>query len=610
MARERLLEHLDRRFDDLENAQRTWRRKWRDMSTYVLPRTGRYLSTDLSSTPAGGSPDGSYGTNSRDDDYGGDLYGEIIDGTAGYAVQTVSSGLMGGVTNPSWRWFALEAPDIGRRTTSQERKWVAKVETMMREMFIKSNLYKVLPRVYEDLALYGTSAFGAFDDDRTDLRFEYYPVGSYLVQQNHKLVIDTFFRTHLQTLGQIVHEYCETEGEVDPVKLMNLSRAARDSWEEGRLDRKYQIIECILPSDPRAFLDQGTLTAKDINGIEYPYVHLIYQRSTEERNENSDTPRILHKGGFRQFPVMVPRWHVNPPDTYGHSPGETILGDAKQLQAMWKTMNMAMEKLVDPPMVAPSDLDEGQNLSMDAGQTIFVKGNPAKERDLVRPAYTFNPELGSFHAIIEDTRQKIRLYMYTDLFLSISQMDRDVTATQIRAMQDEKFAQLGPVMMTLDDDILKPLVSLAFARIVGLEEGQVPLVEPPPQGLLNVDLNARYTSLIAMALLGQIRENTHLFESFVADTAARQYNMGQMDTVADILDDDKVIRGYAKQMGIDPELLRSERHVEEIRAMRAQAQQAQMERAQVSQDIDDEAKLAKTGSIAEGLANQGGIVRP
>jgi hypothetical protein len=61
--------------------------------------------------------------------------------------------------------------------------------------------------------------------------------------------------------------------------------------------------------------------------------------------------------GFDEFPVMVSRWSVTGGDSWGSdSPGWIAIGDVKQLQQGEKTGAQAIEKMVKPPMIAPTNM--------------------------------------------------------------------------------------------------------------------------------------------------------------------------------------------------------------------------------------------------------------
>ena len=80
-----------RRLADLNLIREPRFKHWQDISRYILPYAGRYLSTQ------------------RDVD--ANRYQDIIDETAIHAIQTLEAGMMTLRTNPMVPWFRSQTPD-------------------------------------------------------------------------------------------------------------------------------------------------------------------------------------------------------------------------------------------------------------------------------------------------------------------------------------------------------------------------------------------------------------------------------------------------------------------------------------------------------------------
>ena len=75
--------------------------------------------------------------------------------------------------------------------------------------------------------------------------------------------------------------------------------------------------------------------------------------------------------GFRNFPVFSARWYTNSEDAWGRGWAMDALGDARALQLQQRRKAQAIDKLVDPPMVADAAL-RNQRTSMLAGDVTFI----------------------------------------------------------------------------------------------------------------------------------------------------------------------------------------------------------------------------------------------
>ena len=593
---------VERDFEYSKEERRTWDPQWLECSDYILPRTSRFLRS--------GGEAGSV----EDDNYGGKINSKIINGIAGHAVNTLSSGIMSGITNPSRRWFALDMFESQRKATKEEKIWISQLEKFIRDAFHDSNLYKLLPRVYEDLAIYGTSALGMFDGEGTHFRFEHYPVGSYWLRQDKYYKPNRFHRIQLKTLEQLIEEFClDLSGNLDKGKFSLLTEEAQEAYRRREYNRKFEILESVMPMERRRFIGPETLTlkyqAREGQG-EFKYIRTVQQRDTGHSEGDRDQLRFLHKGGFHEFPILVPRWHLNTPDVYGRSPGMYALGDIKQLQGMMRVKAIALKKQVSPPTMANSSLGNTR-VSTDANAITFVGPSGSGAPEGLKPVYQVDPRLDHFTADILETQNRINLFFYTDLFLALSNLQRgDITATQIRAMQDEKFLQMGPLMTTLNEDFLEPMVALGRMKAAEVSLSRPEIMPPHPSSLEDMPVKARYISMVAMAMMGQTVEDLDRFESRVNQIAEVQRALGQEDTVDDLLDRMKLARQYAHHLGVDPSLLRSERDIKRMREdrnqMKMEAAQGQMAQEQAAQGQTNPETMDRAVQVAEALASQEG----
>ena len=100
--------------------------------------------------------------------------------------------------------------------------------------------------------------------------------------------------------------------------------------------------------------------------------------------EGGDGKTFLEEGGYDTFPAYVPRWDVLSGDVYGRSPGMDHLGDIKQLQQEQKRKAQAIDKMVNPPMVAPTSL-RGRPTTVIPGGTTYVDATQGNQGFV--PAY-------------------------------------------------------------------------------------------------------------------------------------------------------------------------------------------------------------------------------
>src|SRR5712672_418819 len=99
---------------------------------------------------------------------------------------------------------------------------------------------------------------------------------------------------------------------------------------------------------------------------------------------------FLRKRGFNERAAIVPRWDLVSNDPYGRSPGMDALPDIKQLQQETRRKAQALDKMVNPPMVADVVL-KNQPASLLPGGMTYVPGMATGAKPSIAPIYQVIP---------------------------------------------------------------------------------------------------------------------------------------------------------------------------------------------------------------------------
>ena len=112
---------------------------------------------------------------------------------------------------------------------------------------------------------------------------------------------------------------------------MRLSPQVREHWKKGEIDERFKVIKGVFPNDE----DEETRMAARQGGenVDFPFKGIAFQPDVPGKMDQTPGD-ILKTSFYKQMPILVPRWHLNPGDSYGRSPGMTALGDIKMLQDM------------------------------------------------------------------------------------------------------------------------------------------------------------------------------------------------------------------------------------------------------------------------------------
>ena len=520
-----------KRYVKLENDRSSWRNHWMEISDYTLPRRGRFLFQ-------------------TQDDRGKKRTGKIIDNTGTMAVRTLAAGMMSGMTNPARPWFRFAVQDEELMDNHQVKTWLADVERIIRGILQKSNFYNSIFTVYSELGAFGTGPlYRQRMGGDSVIRFRPFTVGEYVLAENDMGVIDTLGRSFTMTVSQVVEQFVvQQDGSSED--WTGVSRATRRMWNAKSYDELVPVIHMIEPRR-RPETDRQAITNLDM-----PFKSCYMEQGAEN-------DEVLQEGGFKNFPAYVPRWDVLSGDVYGRSPGMDTLGDIKQLQQQQKRKAQAIDKMVNPPMTAPTSM-RGKPSSVLPGQTTYV--DPQGGAQGFVPAYVVQPRLGEMMHDIEQVQERIQRGFYADLFAMMINSDRrNITATEIVEKQSEKLVLLGPVLQRVNVELLDPLLDDVFN--FSLEAGLLP---EPPKELQEVELRVEYISLLAQAQQAVAASALERTLGFVGNLA------GIYPQAADVINPDEAVRQYAEILGNSPDLVNDSDAVESKRAADAEAAQAEM----------------------------------
>src|SRR5260221_3832429 len=83
----------------------TWLNQWRELSNYIMPRTGRFLVTDRNK--------------------GDKRYNSIIDSTGTRSLRVLAAALIAGMTSPSRSWVRLSTTELGLMSYRPAESWAS-----------------------------------------------------------------------------------------------------------------------------------------------------------------------------------------------------------------------------------------------------------------------------------------------------------------------------------------------------------------------------------------------------------------------------------------------------------------------------------------------------
>ena len=538
---------LYRRYVKLENDRSSFRSHWMEITDYLAPRRGRYLIE---------------GQNSR----GRKRTTKIIDSTGTQALRTMAAGMMSGMTSPARPWHRRKVRDE-LMDDGDVRRWLSQVEMVERTILNRSNFYNSIYTVYTELGAFGTAPLYRQPSFDQVIRFRPLTVGEYVIAENDQGEVDTLGRHFTMTVGQIVQKFVYDPG-TQKMDWTGVSKATRKLWDQSNYDELVEVVHMI---EPRLMADRD-YDKKDARNM--PFKSCYFELGAE-------SDELLMEGGYKRFPAYVPRWDVLSGDVYGRCPGMDTLGDVKQLQHQQKRKAQAIDKMVNPPMVAPTSL-KGKPSTVLPGQTTYV--DPLQGSQGFIPAYQVQPRINEMMMDIAEVQERIQRGFYADLFAMMINSDRrQMTATEVVERHEEKLVLLGPVLQRLNVELLDPLLEDVFDY--ALDSGLLP---EPPEALAGEELEVEYISLLAQAQQAVSASSLERVMGFAGNLVA------VFPEIVDGINSDEALRQYADVLGTSPDVIISQEELDAKRDARAEEQQQMQAMDQIGQLAQGAKVLSET----------------
>lgn len=514
------------RWGELKTERSSWWSHWQEISNFLLPRNGRFFVQDRNR--------------------GERKHNQIYDNTGTRALRVLGAGMMAGATSPARPWFRLGTPDPSLNQYHPVKVWLDEVTRRMQRVFQRSNTYRALHQIYEELGAFGTSASIVLADFQNVIHHYPLTVGEFAIASDYQGRICTLYREFDKTVGELVKEF----------GYKNCSLTVRNLFDRGSLDQWVTIIHAIEPRADRE-REVGNPTAK----------HMPFKSCYFEIGSDPDT--YLSESGFEQFPVLTPRWSTVGGDIYGHSPGMEALGDIKQLQHEQLRKAQAIDYQTKPPLQVPSSMKNRDVETLPGGVSFVDAASPQAG---IRTAFEVNLNLNYLLQDIQDVRERIRGAFYADLFLMLANSSNArMTATEVAERHEEKLLMLGPVIERLHNELLNPLIDITFNHM--LKFGMLP---PPPEELSGMDLSVEFVSVLAQA---QRAIGVNGIDRFVGSVGmVAQFK----PEVLDKINTDEWADTYSEMLGVPPKLLVANEDAQALREARNQAMAAK-EQAEAQQ---------------------------
>lgn len=478
----------------------------------------------------------------REQTVGGRRHATIYDGTPMLAVRGMVNAIDGLIKPKTSKWMGIRAVRDDLNESDAVKLWNEQATNVMFDEFYrpKARFIQSSGEVDRSLVVLGSGTlFIKENRDRDGLAFRSLPMASIYFQENADGIVDTiYWRVHWE--ARIAEEFWGRE---------KLGKQTKQALENKREDTKFEFLQVIRP---RKIFDPESRLAKNM-----PWEYI----SIDVQDEH-----IIEESGFAEWPFATPRWDTESGEIYGRSPGMMALPDSRTLQQQAKTILEAGHLAVRPPLMAPHEsIVRGPHL-VPNGITYYNAAamKNAGISDPLKPLFT-GSQIPLGREMQNDTRDMIFAAFFRNV-LNLPVNGPEMTATEVIERKEEFVRELGPIFGKMESDYMSPMVERAFGIL--MRQGKFP---QPPQELQGQQIRFEFASPIEKVrkqidTMGAVQTINNLAPFIQADPA-----------IMDNFEGDQIARDSAEANSMPQRWLKPRDKVEELRQLRAEAQQKELE---------------------------------
>jgi hypothetical protein len=537
----------------------SWWVHWRELADYFLSRRYKWLITP--NQMARGAP----------------VNQHILDSSGVINARNLASGLVSGKSSPTTPWFKVRIGRLDSTQTSPVSLWLAECERLMYLIFAESNFYNSIAVFYFDLVIFGTASMLIYEDFENVINCINPCLGEYYIDIDGKYRPTIFYREFTFTVQACVMEF----------GYENCSAPIQQLYDDpggANLTRELIIAHSIEPNDDGRAREFGFP-----EHFKFREAYWEWGGSTSPQGGAASPPGFLRRRGFFEQPNITGRWDIVSNDPYGRSPGMDALPDQKQLQLETRRKAQAIDKMVNPPMVADVQL-KNQPANLTPGGVTYVSGYAAAGKPGFSSVYDTKFPIQEITEDLAEVRSRISQIFFNDVLKVASQYETrsNVTAVEWDLRKSESLVMLGPVLERIDNEVLKPTIERVFA--IAQRAGILPPAPPEIQGQM---MNIEFVSMLQQAQqateMASIERLLQLAGSLVG------VDPGVMDNI----DIDYALDKASSLLNNDPKMIRSPEALAQIRADR-QKQQQQAQQAQIAEQLSAGAKNLSQANMGGG----------
>ena len=329
---------------------------------------------------------------------------EIFNATGPQAAETAASTLIALLWPASKNRFKMNPPMELEGTNTEKEYYEFATRTVLKVMDDPKAGFGIATDEYMmDEVVFGTSGTETVRDSKTKVRYTAWGISNIYIEEGKNGQVDTIYIEVKVTSQKLVKDY----------GIDNVSEKTKEEFNEGKFDTEKILVIAI---EPRISRIQGKEGNKN---MPFSSVHI-----------EKDAKHLLRESGFEEMPITVGRSSKLLGEVYGRSLGMKALPAILELNAIWESVTVAIEKSLDPPLGVYSDsVLGGGEIDTSAGAiNVFNPADQAKDRQPIFQLFTVG-EFKQIVALVQSLNEEIGNYFLIDRLLDFNNETR-MTATE------------------------------------------------------------------------------------------------------------------------------------------------------------------------------------
>ena len=515
MINQQKVEKLIRRFEKLKSERVNWDTSCQEIAKFCLPKMAQFTDTLTE---------------------GQKFDTTVYNSVASEAINIMASGLYSYAINPATQWIQISQDELIEKQFPESKELCYVISQLISTEFLNSNFYD---EAFASLLSYSTFEMlcNYTEDKITEIRFQSVPINQVYFTETADGKLNSIYRLYMLTVEQIYDEFGDKSGNTVLAK-----------YKAGDYDVQLPILTCC---EYRSVKNESKSDKLNMPIAEYWI--------------NKQDKTLMEEGGYKEMPYQLARGKRRAGHKYPFSSAGIALADIKMLNSMDFSLIVGSQKALDPTLLINAGTEEFENPFRNLpGYINYINTtNPNfTSRRILETVPVGNLPIGI--EMLDRKEARIKSILLVDMFLAMLSKQKQMTATEVVQLTQEKQFILAPFINSINSYFLDPTIERVFNILY--RRGSLPSL---PDWFMSYKIN--YVSPLALA--AKLTQTRGINEYLSSVERMSQIQLAQAP-VTDNIDFDKMNSLVADINNIKPSLIKN---LQEVQRTRAQIQQLQQQ---------------------------------